>query len=177
MIAELDRYYDECGINPLNFRCDYFQSCIQGADDISRFTKGHGSLIPPGYVKGNVPRLLFLSLDSGSAESDQNKRTTQYLIKWCMNWLPGKSDKNKHWYRTHQFAWRVFDELNKVLGLGICIGMVNSNYEFSPTDEIHKIKPHFAHVNSAKCCMNNEGRSKANRILFNNWGRERQKGV
>lgn len=167
MIEKLRKYYDENGIYPLNFRCRYLQSCIVGAIDKQKFTKGHGTYIGREYEKGEVPKLLFLSLDSGSAELDPNERTIEVLNK-KLDWLPGKGDKPKHWYRTHQFAWHVFNEIDKVFSFGLDIGKVDGNFDFNPIEEIHKIKSYFAHANSAKCCMNNERRSQAGSILFEN---------
>jgi hypothetical protein len=88
--------------------------------------------------------------------------------EWNLKWLPGKGDKPKHWYRTHQFAWHVFNELSNTFNIALDIGNVDDNYDFKPITEIHKIKPYYAAANSAKCCMNNERRSQADSILFEN---------
>ena len=45
---------------------------------------------------------------------------------------------------------------------------MDENYDFKPLTEIHKVKPYYAAANSAKCCMNNESRSQADSILFEN---------
>ncbi|MFC1488840.1 hypothetical protein ACFL6B_03230 [Thermodesulfobacteriota bacterium] len=168
MIEKLKKYYEDNEISPLNFNCKYFSSCVSRAENKDKFTKGHGIWVGAEYEKGKVPKLLFLSLDSGSAELDPNKRTMEAAMKWNQAWLPGKGDKSKHWYRTHQFAWHMFNECNNAFNTSLPIGNVDNNYDFKPLNEIHKIKPYYAAANSAKCCMNNERRSQADSILFKN---------
>ena len=168
MIKELQRFYDENKISPLNFNCKYYNSCISGAVNRKKFTRGHGIWVGKEYEKGEVPKLLFLSLDSGSAELDPNKRTMEAAREWNLKWLPGKGDKPRHWYRTQQFAWHMFNEFNNTFSTTLDIGNVDENYDFKPLIEIHKIKPYYAAANSAKCCMNNERRSQADSILFKN---------
>ena len=109
MIEKLKKYHVDNAISPLNFNCKYFSSCVSKAQNKGKFTKGHGIWVGTEYEKGKVPKLLFLSLDSGSAELDPNKRTMEAAMKWNQAWLPGKGDKPKHWYRTHQFAWQVYN--------------------------------------------------------------------
>ena len=168
MIEEIKDYYDEKKISPLNFDCKHYPSCVSRAEDKMKFTKGHGIWVGAEYEEGTVPRLLFLSLDSGSAEPDPNQRTMEAAMEWNLRWLPGKGDKPKHWYRTQQFAWHIFNEINKAFGIDLDIGRVDDNFDFNPVTEVHKIKPFYAAANSAKCCMNNERRSQADGKLFEN---------
>jgi hypothetical protein len=168
MIEKLKKYYVDNGIYPINFNCKHYTRCVSKAQNKEKFTKGHGIWVGTEYEKGKVPKLLFLSLDSGSAEQDPNKRTMEAAKEWNLKWLPGKGDKSRHWYRTHQFAWHVFNEFNNTFNTALDIGNVDDNYDFKPVTEIHKIKPYYAATNSAKCCMNNESRSQADGILFEN---------
>lgn len=170
MRKKLKKYYDEKGISPVNFRCVHLKSCMAKARNRTEFTTGHGTYLGNHYENGKFPRLLFLSLDSGSAEQDPDKRTFEAIKNFNIKWLPDFSngDKEKHWYRTHQFAMHIFHELNNIMSLKLKIGNVDRNFDFVPLTEIHKIKPYFAHVNSAKCCMNNEFRKQANPTLFKN---------
>ena len=115
MIKKLEAFYDKTKISPLDFNCKFYSSCVSGAKDKHKFTKGHGIWIGTEYIKGKVPKLLFISLDSGSAEPDPNKRSMEAAKKWNLKWLPGKGDKPRHWYRTQQFAWHVFNEFNNTL--------------------------------------------------------------
>ena len=121
-IAEkLEALHRENGIHPLDFNCKHYTSCISGAVDKRKFTTGHGTWIGERYEKGDVPKLLFLSLDSGSAELDPHKRTMEASRRWNLQWLPGKGDKPKHWYRTQQFAWQIFNEYNRDFGASLDI--------------------------------------------------------
>jgi len=168
MIEKLQTYYVANGICPLNFKCAHYSSCVSRAQNKQKFTKGHGIWIGTEYEKSKVPKLLFLSLDSGSAELDPNKRTMEAAREWNLKWLPGKGDKPRHWYRTQQFAWHVFNEFNNTFNTALDIGNVDANHDFNPLTEIHKIKPYYAATNSAKCCMNNEKRKQADLTLFKN---------
>jgi len=169
MIKSLKKYYDKNQISPFNFDCQYFDSCIQVAKDRSKFTKGNAPYIGLEYEKGDLPRLLFLSLDTGNSESDPNKRTIEYSRKWCLDWLPeNRKVIRQHWYRTHQFAWHIFNEINKKYNLDLVIGNVDRNFEFQPDEEIHKIKPYFTSLVSIKCCVNKEHRKQAPNILYKN---------
>jgi len=168
IIKNLEIFHNKKKISPLNFNCKHYLSCVSRAQNKQKFTKGHGIWIGTEYEKGKIPKLLFLSLDSGSAELDPNKRTMEAAREWNLKWLPGKGDKPKHWYRTQQFAWHVFNEINHTFNTGLDIGNVDEGFDFDPLTEIHKIKPYYAATNSAKCCMNNEHRSQADSILFEN---------
>lgn len=56
-------------------------------------------------------------------------------------------DKGKHWYETHELAWKILKK-------------------FQPDLTLSGVKPYFAHTNSAKCCENNPGGSQARDVLF-----------
>jgi hypothetical protein len=169
MIERLKRFYDENRISPLNFNCQYFSSCIQVAKDPSKITKGNAPYIGTEYEKGDVPRLLFLSLDTGNSELDPNTRTFEFSRKWCLAWLPkNRSELELHWYRTHQFAWQIFNEIKSKFNLALDIGNVKKNFEFHPITEIHKIKPFFSSLVSIKCCVNKEDRAMAPNRLYKN---------
>ena len=72
MLDALKAYYEANGISALDFRCQHAYQC--GADS-PRFTAAKESYVGPEYEAGNGPRLLFLSLDSGSADVDPFART------------------------------------------------------------------------------------------------------
>ena len=107
----------------------------------------------PAYGnEGRLPRLLFLSLDSGSAHKDPTKRTAEAVrnaeLRDCVSSRLRKH-KNKHWYRTHEMALKLLHPFDENLTI----------------DNLHC---HFAHVNSAKCCQNKLRRGQANAVLFKN---------
>ncbi|MDD2297747.1 MAG: uracil-DNA glycosylase family protein [Sphaerochaetaceae bacterium] len=114
------------------------------------FTGPKSAYVSAGYERGELPRLLFLSLDSGSAEREPDKRLPEAVrrqeeIDCAVLSLP----KGLHWYRTHELAWYVLRK-------------------FKPNLLLDQAKHYFAHANSAKCCMNNKHNSKAASILFKN---------
>jgi hypothetical protein len=146
MLKLLTVYYDSKGILPTNFHCRHATAC---SADSPRFTSSKATSLGTEYERGNGPRLLFLSLDSGSADSDPKRRTFEALRaeehRQDVNNLP----KNKHWYLTHLMAWELLRP-------------------FHPQLTVAKMRPYFAHVNSAKCCQNNPHRGKAASVLFDN---------
>jgi hypothetical protein len=85
-----------------------------------------------------------------------------------LRFRPKGMPKVRHWYKTHQFAWMVFDELNRHSNLSWKIGQTNKKMFFEPESDIYKIMPFFAHTNSAKCCMNNKRSKVADKELFTN---------
>ena len=91
-----------------------------------------------------------MSLDSGSGDRNGRNRLPEVLrqqeeIERDVLAL----HKGKHWYRTHELAWYIFKR-------------------FDPGIRVEDAKRHFAHANSAKCCMNKPGRKQADRVLFRN---------
>jgi len=148
MYKELTDYYRSKGISALEFNCKHFYACSQ--QDPKSFTTAKEAFVSVGYVAHNLPRILFVSLDSGSAETDPNKKTLESVRMWeeeMENIF--LLHKNKHWYRTHELAYTLLRNFKTGLRL----------------DEARN---YFAHINSAKCCQNNPGRGQANQILFDN---------
>jgi len=168
-LDELQKYYDKCGISPMdfeNFACEHKESCASKKKE--NFSTAKEPYIGTEYQNnGSVPRLLFLSLDPGESNTDRKKKTIESVREDTLNWEPRKGDLNKHWYRTHQFAWHIFNKLNETCGLKLDIGKTDEEKKFTGND-IHKIKPYFAHTNSAKCCQNNKGNTQAHKLLFQN---------
>jgi len=146
MLTTLSEYLDAKGILPQNFRCRHAASCSAGSP---RFTGAKASFVGTDYEKGNGPRLLFLSLDSGSAVDDPRRKTIEAVRVWELREDVAALPKNKHWYLTHELAWVLLRQ-------------------FHPRLMITTTSPYFAHVNSAKCCQNNPQRGKAQDALFAN---------
>ena len=149
MFQRLRRYYRDNGILSTSFTCPHKEQCRGGSP---KFTGPKSAFVSTGYENrsSNLPRLLFLSLDSGDGDEDDRKRLPETLrkqeeIERDVLVLP----KHKHWYRTHELAWYIFRR-------------------FNPDIRLEDAKRHFAHANSAKCCMNKPGRKQADRILFKN---------
>lgn len=149
MFQRLRRYYKDNGILSTSFTCPHKKQCSAGSQ---KFTGPKSAFVSTGYENksSDLPRLLFLSLDSGDGDKDDRKRLPEALrqqeeIDRDVLALP----KHKHWYRTHELAWYIFKR-------------------FDPNIRVEDAKGYFAHANSAKCCMNKPGRKQADRILFRN---------
>ncbi|MEK7353046.1 MAG: hypothetical protein AABZ77_00885 [Chloroflexota bacterium] len=146
MLEELRQYYNEVGISSLDFRCKHHEECKAGAE---KFTKAKAALVGKEYQSRKLPRLLFISLDSGSGDELAEPRTACEVQKQYEQSNPLGGGKNKHWYRTHELAYEILKT-------------------FGSNMTIDSVKGYFAHTNSAKCCMNKPGRRKADRKLFTN---------
>jgi len=147
MIKELENYYYRNGILSTHFTCLSKNQCKSGC---AGFTGPKSAFVSTCYETHSLPRLLFLSLDSGSGEKVDKKRLPaavrqQNEFERDTLSLP----KHKHWYRTHELAWYILK----------C---------FEQNIKIEGVRKYFAHANSAKCCMNKAQRKKADTILFHN---------
>ncbi|WP_462137730.1 uracil-DNA glycosylase family protein [Candidatus Mycalebacterium sp.] len=147
MLRKLENYYKENGILSTSFTCEYKGDC---KGDCKTFTGPKSAFVSSGYEKGKLPRLLFLSLDSGKGSKDSKERLPSAIRK------KEESDrdvlklhKSKHWYRTHELAWYILKE-------------------FKPEIKVEDTKRFFAHANSAKCCMNKPQKKLAAKRLFKN---------
>ena len=162
------KYYKKCGISALKFNCKHYEACRSKCENKSTFTTAREPYVGEYYGKKGIPKLLFLSLDAGSADKDPKDRTIHAMRKGNLDWVPENKIKPRHWYRTHQFAWVIFDELNRRFESKWDIGHTNASMDFDPKEDIHKIKLYFAHTNSVKCCMNNKHSKLANETMFSN---------
>ncbi len=147
MLRELEHYYARQGILSTSFSCKFKNDC-QG--DCETFTGPKSAFVSSGYVDKELPRLLFLSLDSGSGDPITENRLPAAVRKheeWERDFL--SLPKHKHWYRTHELAWYILKKFNPHLKIG-------------------EARRFFAHANSEKCCMNKKQRKKADKKLFQN---------
>lgn len=143
MFDQLKNYYNKNGISALHFRCDHYESC---RGSCKKFVEASEASVGSEYEKHTLPRVLFLSLDPGSAESNPEARTLAVMRQGGVQDL---GEKNKHWYRTHELASIFLKHFKKGLN-------------------IEDVSPYFAHTNSAKCCMNKDENSRADYRLFEN---------
>ena len=147
MLQELEGYYRRKGILSTSFTCRYKKQC---RGDCAEFTGPKSSFVSTGYEHRVLPRLRFLSLDSGSGDkNDKNRLPTAVRQQEEIETDVLALHKGKHWYKTHDLAWHIFRKFDRSI-------------------KIEDTRKHFAHVNSAKCCMNKPQRSQADDILFEN---------
>lgn len=106
MIEELQNYYNKNGILSTSFACAYKNQC---QNDCAEFTGPKSAFVSSGYAGNLLPRLLFLSLDSGSGDKINENRlplSVRQQEEIDRNVLSLR--KYKHWYRTHELARYIF---------------------------------------------------------------------
>lgn len=148
LIDDLHRYYECEGILATRFTCRHQAVCC---GDSEMFTGPKSAYVGEHYDDAHslgLPRLLFLSLDSGSAERVPERRLPGAVRRQTAELDLGP--KNRHWYRTHELA--------------ACISSRVRGPPMTPVET----KRHLAHANSAKCCQNMPGRRQADARLFKN---------
>ena len=148
LVDDLRRYYEAQGILATRFTCCHQADCSRGS---ASFTGPKSAYFGEHYEDAHslgLPRLLFVSLDSGSAGSCAEKRLPSAV------WPPVTEEslgrRNRHWYRTHELAACI---VNRIRGTSM---------------KPWEAAPYFAHTNSAKCCQNKLGRGQADGRLFKN---------
>ena len=147
MLEALQRYYREQGILSTVFICPHKDDCKRGLD---RFTGPKSAFVGAGYTRRAFPRLLFLSLDSGSGAKNANDRLPEAVRQAEMGTNVLRDlDKNEHWFLTHELAWYLLRRFDADLSL-------------------ENARIYFAHANAAKCCQNKPGRKQADPRLFDN---------
>jgi hypothetical protein len=132
MLPALHDYYDARGIGALTFACRHHDRC---AAESPGFTTAKEAYVGPEYEVGTLPRLLFLSLDSGSADADPATKTLEANREWMRGANVASFPKGRHWFETHELACCLLRQ-------------------FKPDLTVATIGRHFAHTNSAKCCLN-----------------------
>ena len=150
----------KCG-TPMNRAWDRKKKC-EGCGYCPKFTGPNSSLVgaeyerSAGFARGGLPRLLFLSPDSGGGHWNAKPKTPDRVRRWEEGEGPNvanysKGDQRKHWYRTYELAWYVLRA-------------------FKPKkfEKIENVTGHFAHVNAAKCSVNYDANRQAPRRLIRN---------
>ena len=146
MLEQLEKYYHTNGILATNFSCPHQEDCRSGS---ATFTGPKSAFVSTGYERGDLPRLLFLSLDSGSGEQSAETRLPDAVRRGGETMNVARLPKHKHWYRTHELAYYILRQ-------------------FDPSLTVQRVNQYFAHANSAKCCQNKPSRSVADSTLFEN---------
>ena len=144
MLNKLTTFYKANGILSTSFTCPHQSDCKNGND---KFTGPKAAFVSSGYETRKLPRLLFLSLDTGDASNDAQKKLPLAVRKKLQG--GGYRNKKDHWFRTHELAWYILKRFDSRL-------------------TIKDTSAYFAHANSAKCCMNNPGNKVADSRLFIN---------
>ena len=119
------------------------------------------SMVGSKYGEG-YPRLCVVSLDPPLGNigkfSKPHQRTTQYMVEHeNKGYLEGR-DRSQHWAMTNI----IIKDILGLFGYKSQNGSVVVKESYSGR-RIKSVEPYFAHVNIAKCSMNNPGKKKANR--------------
>lgn len=150
MLDALTAYYRSQRILSTQFTCPHEVDC---RGDCADFTGPKSAFVSTGYERHDLPRLLFLSLDSGSGASDPMKRSPKAVRDQEEEKFDvGSAHKGRHWYLTHEIAWCILRRFDSKMG-------------------INEVQRYFAHANSAKCCQNKPGGGQADLRLFRNCGK------
>lgn len=151
MLKQLEEFYRDNGILSTHFTCRHKDSC---KGDCEKFTGPKSAFVGEGYEAGELPRLLFVSLDSGDGAEDAEHRLPVAVRNsehgTVVDDLIEGKPKYWHWYFTYKLAWYILKRFD------------------SKFEKVEDVKGFFAHANSAKCCMNNPGREQADDRLFEN---------
>jgi hypothetical protein len=147
LLKELENYYQSQFIYALDFNCPNFEDCSRG---IENFTEAKSAYVSSGYEQHILPRLIVLSSDPGSGWPDPNHRTPEYVRYHEEEiYRLDEGRTNQQWYQTHSMVHQLLQPFK-----------LNMN--------IRDAKHFFAHLNSAKCSVNNSKRSQAKDRLFTN---------
>ena len=167
MLANLENYYRESGILSTAFQCKHERECrghlpltpesaTSPQDAKNTFTKAKAAFVGDRYCEC-VPRLLFVSLDPGSALTDKDPG---------YNYILDES-------RSPEGVKK--GELDRIrrnrLGKGLLSLRLHATNKMAalilgkPTDEVMCF---YAHVNTVKCSMNKKKREQADKRLFVN---------
>jgi hypothetical protein len=93
----------------------------QDPDDalLRRDTGPKSAFVSSGYEHGILPRLLFLSLDSGSGDRVDGNRLPAAVRQYEeFDRSFAHLAKHKHWYRTHELAWYFLRRFEPALEIG-----------------------------------------------------------
>lgn len=146
MLQKLTDFYKRNGILSTSFTCKFKSECKQGC---RTFTGPKSTFVSHGYEHSELPRLLFVSLDSGYGQKNPADVLPEAVRKSGQLANVNGFHKGRHWYKTHELAWYIFKQ-------------------FNPKIKLEEVNKHFAHANSAKCCMNKPGAKEADKALFRN---------
>lgn len=146
LFRSLHAFYDANGIGAEGFRCANEAACQGGA---TGFSTAKEAYVGDEFGESGLPRLVFLSLDSGDGGEGATARTLEALQTHENRVDVSRLNRGRHWYQTRVLALALLAPLRPSLDI----------------DDIHH---HFAHTNSAKCCLNKAGRAQADSRLFDN---------
>lgn len=154
LFRDLHAYYDAHGIGAERFHCPNETACRGTA---TNFSTAKEAYVGDEFGRDGLPRLVFLSLDSGDGGETQALPPDDAARARSLEALQAHENRvdvrqlhhGRHWYQTRALALALLAPLR-------------------PSLDIDSIHHHFAHTNSAKCCLNKPHRAQADSRLFDN---------
>ena len=176
IVNELGKYYREKHIGAQDSEWAKANKCLQCFEETEkkqlRLTSPEEAYVGEQYETGGVtaddaivPRLLFVSLDPGGGNIEENgednaaQRTMEAVRKGVVKndindsrWNP----HNRHWYQTHWIATQVLAPFLKF------------NVEAGIEGALEAVKPWFAHCRAVRCSQNKKNKAMVDKLLFDN---------
>jgi hypothetical protein len=158
----LHNYYYSMGIDPADFQCRYQSICRQYAYN-GNMTETKMSMVGSQYGSP-YPRIVVVSLDPPS-ESDNvflapEQRTTEYIAGIHENEDFMVRRPGSHWAMTQIIVkdiLSIWGYRSEKASATVC--------ESYAGKYIDNVSAYFAHVNVAKCSMNNPGRRQSSEVV------------
>lgn len=162
---QLTEYYKRQRIHPQKFDCQYQHICSSHAHQ-RIMTETKMSMVGSKYGTG-YPKIVVVSLDPPKGKEgkfvEPHKRTTEYISNTHEAENLTVKRPNPHWAMTHIIVKDVLSYFGYAAQPGAAV--VKDSYSGRP---IENVTSYFAHVNVAKCSMNNPGKRQAARIVHDN---------
>ena len=156
---QLNDYYKRLKIYPIGFDCKHKRFCKQFSN--LEMTEAKMSMVGSQYGR-DFPRIAIISLDppndkKGTFKLPEN-RATEYVTGYHEreDYRCGCDRPNAHWAMTQIIAkdMLVIFDYSAQRGSAVVLESYSGR-------DIENVSAYFAHVNVAKCCMNNEGKGQA----------------
>ena len=159
--GKIAEYYTECSIHPQHFTCPHQDFCRQFAHQRD-MTETKMSMVGRHYGD-HFPRIVVLSLDPPNGNQGDcvapDQRTTEYISERHENDdYSANRPNNPHWAMTQIIVKDILCRFGYMAQPGVAV--VVESYSGRP---IENVSAYFAHVNVAKCSMNNPGKGQAHR--------------
>ena len=180
IVSELEKYYRENHIGAQDSEWAKANKCRQCFEETEkkqlRLTSPEEAYVGEQYETGGatadgarVPRLLFVSLDPGGGNIEENgednpeartmKAVRDFVIRNKINdpRVDGYLNAhNRHWYQTHWIAAQILAPFLKF--------DVKQDLEGA----LEAVKPWFAHCRAVRCSQNKKNKAMVDKLLFDN---------
>ena len=185
MLGALTTFYKDNRIYSCEFDCQQLDSCQQAAEAFatnSQFTTATSAYVGTEYERGLGPRVLFISLDPGKLENNDRidyARTPEGVRARVLR--DGLKPQWVHWVWTHELLAAIlaqckvpldaaadFQEIRRIDEHRPAVPRDRKKVDCERLKDLVTLTPYFAHVNSAKCCLNLPGGSQASSKLYRN---------